>query len=79
MAETGIRDSGRFRDDLSKLWNDMYYGNGKPGVVTRLQSLEEAVDRIEATLEKFNKTQDRVVWLIVSAVILAVINLVVRK
>lgn len=78
MAEPGYNsESGRHRID--KIWNDLYHGNGKPGVCTRLELLEDAMDRTENAIEKFNKTLDRVVWLIVSGVILAVLNLVVHR
>jgi hypothetical protein len=73
-----VGDPGGLREDVGKLWNDVYYGNGKPGIVTRVQSVEDAVDRIEQTLDKFTKNQDRIIWLIVSVVILAVLNLVMK-
>jgi hypothetical protein len=79
VADPGHRDiteSGRHRID--KIWNDLYYGNGKPGVCTRLELLEDAVERTEKVLEKFSNTMNRVVWLIVSGVILAVLNLVIH-
>ena len=72
MADTG--DSGRFREDLSKLWTDMYYGNGKPGVTTRIQRLEDAVE----DLKSIKKQQEKIMWLIVSVVILAVLQLVLK-
>lgn len=55
MAETGTRDSGRFRDDLGKLWADMYYGNGKPGITTRIQILEDGMERMEEVAKALNE------------------------
>ena len=78
MAETGTRGSGRFRDDLGKLWNDMYYGNGKPGITTRTQQLEDAVDRIEETLAKFERAVYWLVGLVLGALVLQVVNLVTK-
>jgi hypothetical protein len=73
-----VGDTGGLRDDISKLWNDIYYGNGKPGMVTRVQSLENAVDRIEATLADFKKAVYWLLTLVLGAVILQIVNLVVK-
>lgn len=54
------RDIKGIRADLDALKKDMWIGNGKPGVTTRLLQLEGAVDRLEATLAKFENTLDRV-------------------
>lgn len=70
-----ISASSRFR----KMEKDLYHGNGKPGICTRLELLEDAVSRTEEALEKFQKGQDRITWLIVSGVILAVLNMVVHR
>lgn len=78
MAEPGHRETQSGRPQIDKMWNDLYYGNGKPGVCTRLELLEDAVERTEKVLEKFSNTMNRVVWLIVSGVILAVLNLVIH-
>lgn len=78
MADTGFTDSGRYRDDVKRLVKDVYYGNGKPGITTRVQLLEDAVERIGETLERFNKLQDKIVWLLVGTVALAVLNLVIK-
>jgi coenzyme F420-reducing hydrogenase delta subunit len=51
---------------------DLYHGNGKPGITTRLELLEESV-------KEFKKGQDRITWLIISAVILALLNMVIRR
>jgi hypothetical protein len=33
-------------EQIKKMFSDMYFGNGKPGVVTRLDRLEGAVEKI---------------------------------
>ena len=79
VPETGARESGRFRMDLDKVWNDLYHGNGRPGLCTRVLLTEEAVDRINETLEKFNKLQEKVIWLLLSVLIAAVLNLIIKR
>lgn len=67
--------SGRIR----KIEKDLYFGNGKPGITTRLELLEDAVDRIEQTLKDFQKGQDWLIRLVAGGLILAVLNMVIRK
>lgn len=56
---------------LSSVEKDLYRGNGKPGITIRLAVLEECVDKIDETikgmsdrLDKSNRKQDRLTWLV---------------
>lgn len=35
---------------LKQLWDDMYFGNGRPGMTTRMALMEDAVTRINGKL-----------------------------
>jgi hypothetical protein len=53
------------------MFTDFYFGNGKPGITTRVQGLEDRVEdfevdmsKVEKTLEAHNHKIDRLSWLI---------------
>lgn len=68
---------------------DLYRGNGKPGITTRIQSLEEAIDgvdlsrlearviQLEQTVKEFKDGQKWIIRLLLGGLILAVLNLVI--
>lgn len=49
---------------------DLYYGNGKPGLTTRMALMEDCVNKISRNLSK-------IVWLIVSGGITGLVALIV--
>lgn len=55
---------------------DMYYGNGKPGLTTRMEKVEDAVKAIHDGIEKQEKKQDRIELLVWAAVIAGIANLI---
>ena len=69
---------------------DLYRGNGKPGITTRIQSLEDAVDgvdlsRLEARvmqteqyIKDFKAGQSWIIRLLVGGIILAVLDLILH-
>lgn len=50
----------------------MWFGNGKPGITTRMAVVEDCVDRI-------SKNLSRITWLLVAAVLTAVADIIVRN
>lgn len=56
---------------LSQLWDDMYFGNGRPGITTRVALVEEAVNRIERKMD----TQTKVV---ITAICALAVDIIVR-
>lgn len=56
---------------LQKHEQDLYRGNGKPGLTTRMAlvednvaKIEDSVDTINQTIEKNGKKTDRLSWLV---------------
>jgi len=56
---------------LSQLWDDMYFGNGKPGITTRVALVEDAVGRIERKLDLHNK-------IVITAICALAVDIIVR-
>jgi hypothetical protein len=44
------------RQRLDRVYNDVYFGNGKPGLVTRMQLSEERQDAVDARCDKADKS-----------------------
>lgn len=44
---------------LDRVYNDVYFGNGKPGLTTRMQSVEERQDAMDERCDKSDKKFDR--------------------
>lgn len=44
--------------------NILLYGNGKPGLTTRMAVVEEKVDKIDEAIESNGKKTDRLSWLV---------------
>ena len=62
-------------DRIKKMWDDIYYGNGKPGLTTRMSDMEKDVKLIlEREAERSKKMQriELAVWV---AVVAAIINI----
>jgi len=79
-VQTG--DSGRFRFDLEQrieaaelriasLEKYMWHGNGKPGLMTRMELMEDTVTKINANLSK-------IVWLLIATLSAVLVKLFVR-
>jgi len=43
------------RARLDRVYNDVYFGNGKPGLTTRMQSAEERQDAMDLRCDKADK------------------------
>lgn len=63
--------AGSLASMVEKHENDLYRGNGKPGVVTRLALLEETLDKIAANLSK-------ITWLALGTLATVGVDLIVR-
>ncbi len=84
------RELKRIADEVDHLQKDMWHGNGKPGVTSRLTSLEDAVDgvdlsklenrvtQMEKTINEFKDGQKWIIRLLVGGVVLAALNLVIH-
>lgn len=46
------KDVADLEETGSKLFTDMYYGNGKPGITTRMAMSEDAIEKIGSNLSK---------------------------
>lgn len=44
------------RERLDRVYNDVYFGNGKPGLTTRMQLSEERHDAMDARCDKSDKS-----------------------
>lgn len=64
--------------DYNRLRRDMWFGNGKPGVTTRLEGLEGDVKQLQEDLKEFKDGQKWLIRLVLGAIILAVLNLAVH-
>lgn len=58
--------SGSVAEMVQRHEKDLYRGNGKPGLTTRMALMEDCV-------EKISKNLNKITWLIVSSAITAVI------
>jgi len=54
---------------IYKLETDMYYGNEKPGITTRMQGGEDRMDRIEKTQADINTKFWAIILLLATAII----------
>lgn len=57
--------------EIATLKKDMYFGNGKPGITTRMAMAEDTVDKI-------NKNLAKIVWLAV-ATLMTVVGFVIEQ
>ena len=65
MPDSQYRPAARYETLVDKHEQDLYRGNGKPGITTRLQQLEDCVDSLEAyNTERDRKIQTRMNLLI---------------
>ena len=58
------------RDDFEHLKRDMWWGNGKKGVTTRLEMAEDRMDR----LEEESRIRNRQFWAILILLVAAIIS-----
>lgn len=49
---------------ITRLEKDMWFGNGQPGMTTRMKAVEDASDRTDTHLEKHDKKLDRLSWMV---------------
>lgn len=55
-------ESGTFReidDRIKRLEKDMWHGNGKPGMTTRMAVAEECMDTINANIARLNRNIEK--------------------
>jgi hypothetical protein len=55
---------------------DLYRGNGRPGLTTRVWNVENDIEQIKVREEKRTKKWDRIEILVWAAVIAAIANLI---
>lgn len=60
-------------DPITKLYTDMYIGNGKgnPSITVRISLLEEGLERIDKNLNK-------ITWLLVGVILTAIADVVIQ-
>ena len=82
MDEAGCGCSAR----ISQIEKDLYYGNGRPALTARIQRVEDATlhlweghDRLSRNISGIRADMRKVVWLVLAAVVLAVLKLVLVK
>ena len=51
---------------------DLYWGNGKPGLTTRIFVLEEKMDTMQKAFEKMSRNSTTLVFLLISAILAAI-------
>lgn len=65
---------------LQKHDRDLYHGNGKPGLTTRIALLEECVDKIDEAIQNAARKTDRLTWLVAVGVgILITLQFVLKR
>ncbi len=70
---------------------DLYRGNGLPGITTRIKSLEDSIDgfdlsqlenrvsNLEKTVQEFKNGQAWIIRLLIGGLVLAALNLVIKR
>jgi hypothetical protein len=74
-------DRRRFGDvRIDKLYEDIYTGRGKenPSVISRIEVLEEKVDKITENFDKLESLMLKVAWGVLASIILAFGNLILK-
>lgn len=66
------------REDFNHLKRDMWYGNGKKGVTTRLDLGEDRMDRLEKAQGKQNTKQNWALTLLITTLVAVIVNLVTK-
>lgn len=61
---------------LSKLEKDMWLGNGKPGLTTRMATVENILETNKEAEERRYRKQDRIEILLWGAIIAGIANLI---
>lgn len=64
------------RGRLDRVYNDVYFGNGKPGLTTRMQSAEERQDAMDARCDKSDKKLGRIELMFWTIIVLLITVLV---
>ena len=49
--------------------DDLYRGNGKPGLTTRVAVCEERIDGVKELLEKLTANQSKMTWLVLATLL----------
>ena len=79
MSEQGwARNAGKTggQDRVEKMWNDIYYGNGKSGLTTRMNDVEKDIKLIQEREDRRSKKQDRIELAVWAAVIMEIANFI---
>jgi hypothetical protein len=80
-------ENGEIGRRLAKLEQDLWHGNGKPGITIRIAVLEnrqddteEAMNKIDEALDKWGKKTDRLSWLVAVGVgILIALQFILKR
>lgn len=65
-----------FNRRLAKLEQDIWFGNGRPGLTTRMATVENILQTNKEAEERRYKKQDRIEILVWGALITAIANLI---
>lgn len=76
MPEEQYRVNGEVRRMVDRHDQDLYRGNGKPGLTTRMQMAENEIRDICEREERSAKKRDRIELLVWGALIVAIANLI---
>lgn len=53
------------RKTLERLEKDVYHGNGKPGLTTRMALMEDRADGFDETIDAFKRNFSKAVWVLI--------------
>lgn len=62
--------------ESARTQKDLYYGNGKPGLITRMEKMEDAVKTIADKLTERTRLENKFIFAIVMLMIANVIDLI---
>lgn len=71
-----MEENHEFARRLGKLEKDIWFGNGQPGLTTRMAAVEQTLKANKEAEERRYKKQDRIEILVWGALITAIANLI---
>lgn len=78
MPDDQYRGNGTERR-LSKMETDLYYGNGKPGITTRLATLEDHMNDSKDRLKSIDNKFWAMISLLLATLVGVIVNIVVKR
>lgn len=57
---------------------DLYYGNGKPGLTTRIALTEDRIDGVKEIIDKIAATQSRTMLIVLATLLTVLGDIVIR-